>query len=49
MRCGNKIVLKCEPPKCCKNKQDATLNMCGCQGAPVPIFCDECWNELENK
>lgn len=47
MRCGDKIILRYEPPKCCRDKQDAVLNMCGCQGVPEPIFCDKCWKELE--
>ena len=49
MRCGNKFILGYEPPKCCRNKQDSIFNMCGCQGAPEPIFCDKCWEELKNE
>lgn len=47
MRCTNLFTLEVEPMKCCKNKLDAFYNLCGCQGIPEPIFCGECWKELE--
>ena len=49
MRCGNKMILEHDPPKCCMSEQDALYNQCGCQGAPEPIFCEKCWKELEEE
>ena len=49
MSCGDKFTLGYEPPKCCRDKQDSALNMCGCQCTPEPIFSDTCWKELEDE
>ena len=46
MKCGKEFILDFDPPKCCIDEQDSFRNMCGCQGAPEPIFCDECWSKL---
>lgn len=46
MRCTREVVLDFEPVKCCSSKQESINTMCGCQGAPEPIFCTECWKEL---
>ena len=49
MRCGNKFILEYEPIKCCRSKQASAFNMCGCQGALEPIFCDKCWELIKNE
>lgn len=47
MKCSAKFALKYEPAKCCISEQDAYYNQCGCRGVPEPIFCDTCWEEIE--
>lgn len=42
MNCGVKLPNEVEADVCCSGY------MCGCQGLPEPVFCDECSIKIFN-